>query len=51
MRFMGGCEQTETFSRLFLIPVFIMAEEVRDSLNSMRSPPWKNGLRGDRHRS
>jgi hypothetical protein len=26
---------------------FIMAEEVRDSLNSMRSPPWKNGLRGD----
>ena len=28
---------------------FIMAEEVRDSLNSMRSPPWKNGLRRDRH--
>jgi len=26
-------------------------EEVRDLLNSMRSRLWKNGLRGDRHRS
>jgi hypothetical protein len=53
MRFMGGCEQTETFLRLFLITGFIMAEEeeVRDLLNSMCSELWKNGLRGDRHRS
>jgi hypothetical protein len=51
MRLIGGCEQTENFLRLFIIPGVLMAEEVRDSLNSMRSPPWKNGLRGDRHRS
>jgi len=47
---MGGCEQTKTYLWLFLIPRVHHGRAVRDSLNPMRSPPWKNGLRRDRHR-
>jgi hypothetical protein len=45
MKFMGGCEQTQTklLAFYFSFQGLIMAEEVRDSLNSMRSQPWKNG--------
>ena len=51
MRFMAAVSKLKPSCGYFSFGGFIMAEEARDSLNPMRSPPWKNRLRGDRHRS